>query len=166
MFFSERCKVKEIDTILKKSAVSYRIPIFAICLLMAVSICSFSGQAAYDPVSFRDAKLYTQLIGKLRNIKKPQDQIALMKDFIFEHPQNKFNEELNTNLMQLQKLVKAQDPSFKKNEMDFHRYKQVIGFAKSLRSNEEKKRLWRQFISENPESLFLKEAKQQLSKLK
>src|SRR5262249_53462945 len=98
----------------------------------------------------KDAPLDAQMNGCGKNLK--------------DHPNSSFREEINNNVKNLEDLLANTDPAQQKEKRDTERYLKAVEFAKKL-SPSDQIELWEQFLSENPKSLYTREARKNLENL-
>jgi hypothetical protein len=110
-----------------------------------------------------DARAYLETIEQLKD--RPVDkQIEGWRKFLSQHPNSSFREEIEGNLKNLEELNINTDPTQQKEKRDTERYLRAVEFAKKLGPSDQIL-LWKQFLDENPESIYRREAKKTLDEL-
>jgi hypothetical protein len=136
----------------------------SLALSLSLAAALLLSASASFPQEITDAEAYLGTIEKLKD--QPIDkQIEDWRLFLSEHPDSAFRGEIESNLRVLEDLQLKTDPKRRKEAYDTERYMRAVEYAKTL-SPADQAALWEQFLEENPQSLFRKEAETRLEQLR
>jgi len=134
--------------------------VFGISLFLFVG----TGFAQSEKKDDQDAADYLEAVQAFSD-QPVESQIEGWNRFLKEHPNTSYQEEIKQNLLNLEDFLTNTDPKQMKEKRDTDRFIKASEFAKKL-TLPDQILLWQQFIDENPNSLYLKEAKKKLQDLK
>ncbi len=132
------------------------LPVIALMALMA----THQGYSQTKDEQTKDTNAYLEAVEKMKN-EPLEKQISILHSFLDEHPDTSFRSEIENNLKRLEDLLTETDPIKKREARDTERYLRAVEFAKKL-SLDDQAALWEQFLEENPQSLYRREAKTNL----
>ncbi len=108
--------------------------------------------------------VYLQAVDNLHD-KSLEQQIEGWRRFLKDHPQSPYRDEIEGNLRNLEDLMANTDPQQIKEKRDTERYLRAVEYAKKL-SPTDQLALWEQFLDENPQSIYRREATRNLEELR
>ncbi|MCC7460310.1 MAG: hypothetical protein IT286_03310 [Proteobacteria bacterium] len=138
----------------------FRVFIAAVCV---VSSLSFAAEKSTENVLVRDAKNYIQTIEKVSKL-KIDDQVDVWQTFLSDNPKHTFRKEIEKNIEILQSLTEKKAAGKQGDERDAELYLKALDFSKKLSLNDQID-LWKQFLDENPTSIYRTEAQNRLTRL-
>ncbi|MCI5072146.1 hypothetical protein MRY82_04280 [bacterium] len=129
-------------------------------LLIAMLLSGPLTVFAYD-----DTTAYSNMLINMRDLSL-EKRLEALETYLKENPNSLYKKELEHNIASLQQLVPKESLENQENQKakDTALFFKAQGLAKTL-SLTEKIQLWRQFIDENPHSIYLKDAQYNLKKL-
>jgi hypothetical protein len=112
-----------------------------------------------ETLTFRDAKLYLEAVEEATRLSLVEQQ-ALWKNFLVQHPDSTFREEIEANMRQIKSLMGSELDSDKPKISDaeiLFKAKEYIR-AKNL-SKTDQWLLWKQFLQDHPNNQFQDEVR-------
>ena len=134
-----------------------------IAAILIASNLSFAAEKNDDTHAIRDAKDYILTIEKASKLKL-DDQIDAWQTFLSDHPKHTFRKEIEKNIEVLQSLSQKGPTAKQGDERDAELYLKALDFSKKLSLNDQID-LWKQFLDENPTSIYRTEAQNRLIRL-
>jgi hypothetical protein len=126
--------------------------------------CPVSAEEGKKPPGGAETATYLKGLEGMHD--KPMDaQIEGWRKFLQEHPDSPYRGEIEANVRNLEDLLANTDPVQQKEKKDTERYLRAVEYAKKL-SVTDQISLWEQFLGENPQSIYRREAKRNLEELK
>ncbi|MFH1016727.1 MAG: hypothetical protein V1798_00935 [Pseudomonadota bacterium] len=107
---------------------------------------------------------YLQAVENLHD-KSIDLQVDGWRQFLKDHPQSPYRNEIENNLRNLEDLLANTNPLQMKEKRDTERYLRAVEYAKKL-PFQDQIAFWEQFLDENPQSIYRREAGRTLEELK